>query len=135
MLIGFSQRFANFVEEGSKTHTIRQLRRDGKVPRIGELLYCYVNPRQPTMRLIGRFQCVRVQRICFEFSEDPGPDGISIKIDGVLLSPDEREAFFYRDGFRRMGSSATQQALEFWSGNRLPWIGNLIHWKFAEKTA
>lgn len=138
MLVGFKRQFARFVEEGSKTHTIRAPRADGKIPVNGETLHCYVDPRQKTMRLLGRFKCTLVQEVSFaRVSEDPGPDGIGVFIDGAILAPDEREALFVRDGFRQPGRSATQQAWDFWSGTGiyLPWNGYLIHWKFMPGTA
>ena len=58
MLLGFKRRFAPFVEEGSKTHTIRAKRKIA--PKVGETCHCYVDPRQKTMRLLGRWTCVKV---------------------------------------------------------------------------
>lgn len=129
MLLGFKRQFAPFVEDGSKTHTIRAVRKIA--PRVGETAHCYVDPRQKTMRLLGRFLVVRVQAFVMErLSEDPTVEGIGIRIEGELLSPDEREAFFHRDGFREPGRSATNQAFDFWSVRVLPWHGQIIHWDF-----
>jgi hypothetical protein len=131
MLLGFKRRFAPFVEEGSKTHTIRAIRKI--VPKVGEMCHCYVDPRQKSMRLLGRFECVLVQDFVMErISTDPTVEGIAVSIDGERLSPDEREAFFHRDGFREPGRSATQQAYDFWANleRPLPWHGHLIHWKW-----
>ena len=131
MLLGFKRQFAQYVEEGTKTHTIRAIRKIE--PRVGEICHCYVDPRQKTMRLLGRFECNRVQDVVIQrLSEDPTVEGIGIRIDGELLSPDEREAFLWRDGFRGSGESATKQAYDFWSGNVLPWHGHLIHWRFKK---
>jgi hypothetical protein len=66
MLLGFKRRFAPFVEEGSKTHTIRAKRKIR--PKVGEVCHCYVDPRQKSMRLLGRFPCVKVETI--DISED-----------------------------------------------------------------
>ena len=127
MLLGFKRQFAPFVEDGSKTHTVRAIRKIP--PRVGEMCHLYVDPRQKTMRLLGRFVCVRVQDFLMErLSENPTIEGIGIRIDGELLSPDERESFFWRDGFREPGRSSTEQAYGFWAGRILPWRGHIIHW-------
>jgi hypothetical protein len=64
VLLGFKERFAPFVEEGSKTHTIRAKRKIR--PRVGEICHCYANPRQKSMRLLGRFECIRVEDLRIE---------------------------------------------------------------------
>ncbi len=128
MLLGFKRQFAPFVEEGSKTHSVRS---DRKIaPRIGETCHCYVDPRQKTMRLLGRFPCTGIDRIKIEAARHP--DRLVIRINGQALSNDEAEAFLWRDGFRdRTGETfpAMAQARRFWV-NRLPHEGPLIHWRF-----
>lgn len=134
MLLGFKARFAPFVEEGSKTHTIRAKRKVR--PRVGETCHCYTGLRQKGARCLGRFQCVAVQRfmIC-RISIDPTIEGLAIYIDGAVLSNDERESFFWQDGFRLPGRSSTQQAFDFWAGVILPFDGDIIHWKYLPGTA
>lgn len=51
MLLGFKRQFAKYVEEGSKTHTVRGFRKIS--PKVGDICHCYVDPRQKTMRLLG----------------------------------------------------------------------------------
>lgn len=53
MLLVFKRQFASFVEEGSKTHTIRGKQKIA--PKVGDVAHCYVDPRQKSMRLLGRW--------------------------------------------------------------------------------
>jgi hypothetical protein len=133
VLLGFKRRFASFVEDGSKTHTIRAFRKIA--PRVGEICHCYVDPRQKTMRLLGRWPCVRVEPITLDFE----PDGIAyrlrVTIADVTLSSQEAHAFAWADGFR--GESPLCDMAEYWlETGRLtdaldskPWHGQVIHWK------
>lgn len=135
MLLGFKRQFAPYVEEGSKTHTVRGLRKN--LPRVGEVCHCYVDPRQKTMRLLGRFECTGVQAIVIsETGIQWAP--LTVKIDGVPLTVDEANAFFHRDGFREeWGETYTymHQAAAFWKGKEFPFEGHLIHWSFEPGTA
>jgi hypothetical protein len=135
MLIGFKQRFAPFVEDGSKTHTIRAIRADGKTPKTGEVLHCYVNPRQKSMRLLGRFPCVRVQDIEINWLAKNTGMTLIIAIDGIDLHPYEAAAMAYNDGFRTRGASdALNEMHDYWhklhGHEAFPFRGKLIHWKF-----
>lgn len=134
MLIGFKRQFTPYVEDGSKTHTIRAPRRAERQIQVGDMLQCYVDPRQKTMRLLGRWPCVKVEPITItEFFNPMIP--LAVSLDGHLLSTDETEAFLWRDGFRDKGGEkyqAIHQAAEFWKdrifgGNA--WHGVVIHWK------
>jgi len=129
MLLGFRRRFAPFVEDGSKTHTIRGLSRS---PKIGETLHCYVDPRQKTMRLLGRWPCVKVDEIFID-SRRLSADAtkIDIRINGIPLSWDEKNSLAWSDGFRDTAALGRDFALvrmmQYWKG-RLPFVGNLIYW-------
>jgi hypothetical protein len=123
MLLGFKPRFESKILDKSKRHTIRPKRK--KRPRPGQPCHCYVNPRQKTMRLLGRWYCVRVQDIWIKVARfgPKGPAiGYAILVDGDRLKADEREALAIADGFENFG-----EMMEFWSG-RLPFHGDIIHW-------
>ena len=125
MLLGFKRLFAPMVEDGTKTHTIRGARK--RAPRVGEMCHCYVDPRQKTMRLLGRWKCVKVEDIEIEqlpdiFLDQAGP---VVRINGEALSPDECDSLAWRDGFRTNGFT---EMMEFWR-ERLPFKGYLIHWR------
>jgi hypothetical protein len=125
MLLGFKRRFAPFVEDGSKTHTIRAIRK--VAPKVGEMCHCYVDPRQKTMRLLGRWPCVKVEDIQITPHHQ-------VYIDGQFLEKDECDALAWRDGFRSRGpDGAFAEMMEFWKG-RLPFRGCVIHWKHAAES-
>lgn len=131
MLLGFKRRFAPFVKDGSKTHTIRGRRKI--TPRVGETCHCYVDPRQKTMALLGRWPCVKVEEIEIEilpavFIENAGP---VIRVNGEALSADECKQLAWWDGFRSHGQDgAFSEMMKFWDG-RLPFEGHIIHWRFG----
>jgi len=132
MLLGFKRRFVPFVLDGSKTHTIRGERKNP--PSVGQRCDCYVDPRQKTMRLLGRFRCVKVEVIeIFELRNGT----FGIRIEGVDLSPEERNLLAWRDGFRDHGiDGAFVSMMQFWmtthgNNNRTElfrFSGHIIHW-------
>lgn len=124
MLLGFKRMFAPYVEEGSKTHTIRGERK--RPPKVGETCHCYVDPRQKTMRLLGRWSCVKVEQIVIT-------EGHNVFVDGQCFTHDERQALAWRDGFRQAGRDrAFELMMDFWEG-RLPFRGTIIHWKWSPR--
>ncbi len=124
MLLGFKRQFAPLVESGAKRHTIRGT--SGREWKPGTRCDCYVDPRQKTMRLLGRWPCIRVEQITI----DGGWEALSgeffgdVKINGNSLLSDEREQLAHKDGFASFADMA-----EFWRG-RLPFEGIIIHWDF-----
>lgn len=141
MLIGFMAKFAAYVEQGSKTHTIRARRKDGQKVKLGDTCHCYTGLRQKGSRLLGRWPCVRVQNIRIasqvRYRMDQAP--LFIWIDEVLLTDDEAEAFMVRDGFR----TGTHPNFPAMTEARLHWgrtleteafEGDLIHWQYREGT-
>jgi len=126
MLLGFKRRFEPYITNGSKTHTIRAARKG--MPKVGDRLDCYVDPRQKTMRLLGRWLCVKVEEIIID------SDGIYLgKLsDRHPLDKDEIEALAFRDGFRDYRfNSHFEEMMKFWKG-RLPFHGYIIHWDFSK---
>ena len=124
-LLNFKKRFVPLIEAGTKQHTIRALR---KHPiKVGETLHLYTGLRQKGARLLGRFPCVRVQTVNVCSGRLPDGPAVRVFIDSVCLSPDETEAFLKRDGF----PGGSKEAFEFWQ-ERLPFSGQLIHWKRTE---
>lgn len=134
MLLGFKRRFAPFVEDGSKTHTIRATRKI--TPRVGEICHCYVDPRQKTMRLLGRWPCVRVQEIEIDWLAVNGRMTLLIALDGEGLDPSEANQLAYRDGFRSRGpEGALNEMHAYWhklhGADAFPFRGHLIHWSYS----
>jgi len=151
MLLGFKAQFAEYVASGSKQHTIRAPRKIR--PKVGEICHCYTGlrqrgpiiqklpsgevVRQKMSRLLGRFKCVRVEEITISryFNENIP---LCVSIAGELLTADEAEGLFWRDGFRSgpqgRGYPSTLQAASFWS-DRLKehsFHGDLIHWEYKK---
>ncbi len=127
MLLGFQSQFVPYVEEGSKLHTIRGIRK--VAPKVGETCHCYANPRRKDMRLLGRWPCVRVDEIYIN-SRVVSAEAtfIDIRINATKLSWDEKVQLAWADGFRDGGRDvALVRMIDFWEG-RLPFIGHLIHW-------
>lgn len=125
MILGFKPRFVAAIEAGEKRHTIRG---DRKIqPRPGELCHCYTGLRQKGARLLGRWPCVRVEKIeiAGAWESHSGDFFGAVTIEGNTLDTDELEQLARRDGF-----SSFAEMIEFWRG-RLPFSGNLIHWDFS----
>lgn len=125
MMVGFQQRFASLVRSGLKRHTIRHWRMNP-----GEICHCYVNPRQRSMKLLGRWPCVKVEGILINLCYgETAPD---IWIDGQRLSEDERDLFAKADGF----PLGWQEMLSYWESNGnakfaiKAFRGYVIHWDF-----
>lgn len=131
MLLGFKRRFESMVRDGSKQHSIRAERK--VAPRAGEICHCYVDPRQKTMRLIGRWPCVKVQDIII--GGTGFPDSTYIQIEGVPLLEDERDALAWADGFR--GDEPFDEMLTFWRAEHerkaLYFEGQIIHWRWSKE--
>ena len=152
MLLGFKRRFAQYVWEGSKTHTIRGFRKNP--PKVGETCHCYVDPRQKTMALLGRWECVRVETIRIEITWHYCASFGRVWVEGQSLTEDEANVLAWRDGFR--GSSgycancavpssvdkAFAEMVAYWvklhpkrrAGTRYGFRGHIIHWKYIEAT-
>ncbi len=128
MVLGFKRQFAPYVRDGSKTHSIREDKNDRW--RVGCLVDAFVDPRQKTMeRLMASTPVVRTEAIIIERGGVSFP--LKVTIEGVALSHDEMNQFFWRDGFRdeSQNRNPSAQALRFWNGI-LPFKGKIIHWKF-----
>ena len=142
MLLGFKRRFAQRVLDGSKTHTIRGMRKFP--PKAGETCHCYVDPRQKSMALLGRWPCAKVEGILITASgaqiwigPPEVPRGFTKEqylrlalrnprdFGFMRLAHDEREILAQRDGF-----ASFAEMKEFWRG-RLPFLGNIIHWRWS----
>jgi hypothetical protein len=133
MLLGFKRRFEGYVKDRSKRHTIRANRK--RRFRVGDRCDCYVDSRQKSMRLLGRWLCVKVEEILIE--ESPcggGPATIRVFVEGMELDRDERNRLAWSDGFRSRGRRrAFSEMADFWieehgKRKRLHFRGQIIHW-------
>lgn len=132
MLLGFKKRFVPLVEDGSKTHTIRAKRK--LRPRAGETCHCYTGLRQKGARLLGRWKCVKVEEIKIY---ECGGGRFSVWIGDQELTPDEKDALAWRDGFRSRGvAGAFGEMVEYWTrlhpkAGPIAFEGDLIHWEYV----
>lgn len=138
MLLGFKRQFKPYILNRTKRHTVRDLRK--RRPRAGEPCHCYVDPRQKTMELLGRWQCSRVEPFTARFILQGISYGLELTIGDQTLTPDEAENFAWADGFRdTSGRSSLDQMSHFWvkakrltdGVNSKPWHGEVIYWDCA----
>jgi hypothetical protein len=125
-LYNFKERFAPFILDGRKRHTIRATR---KVPdRVGNIAHLYVGLRTKWSFLLGRFPITKIEPIeilhgctCKQISCE---HSVRVLVAEQELSTDEREKLARLDGFEDF-----TEMKAFWKG-RLPFKGEIIHWKF-----
>jgi hypothetical protein len=119
-LLNFKSQFVQPIREGRKRHTIRAER---KIPvKVGDKLYLYSGLRQKgAFRiLLDAVTCTRVENIVIGYGE---ARRFVLTVDGQVLDRSERERLARADGFKDF-----DKMMEFWRG-RLPFKGNIIHWK------
>jgi hypothetical protein len=118
-LYNFKKRFAPFVLDGTKRHTIRAKRKHPDKP--GNIVHLYTGLRTRRAKLLGRSICIKVEEIRISAAQQ-------VFIDGVELNLDEKNALAFCDGFRSRGiEHAFEEMMGFWEG-RLPFTGDIIHW-------
>lgn len=136
MTLGFKNQFVPFVLDGSKTHTIRGLRADGKIWRAGMRADLYANLRQANMWLLFRAPVLKVEEIYIDIRVlSQEATFIDIRINGEPLSWDEKCDLAWRDGFRGVDGGregALVHMMRFWRG-RLPFAGQIIHWDYSRR--
>jgi hypothetical protein len=117
----FKKQFVAPIQAGTKKHTIRGERTDGRVPaKVGDnlSLFCGMRTKGCFRILPGTVLCSRVESI-----EIDAKTSRMVTVDGVPLDYSEREALAVADGFRNW-----DEMLSFWEG-RLPFKGFIIHWR------
>ena len=122
-LLGFQAQFADVVESGEKTQTIRAYRKDKRDPKPGDTLYLYTGLRTKQCRKLGEAIAESVEVIGIGeamFCEDESP----IEIVPLVLLPREAHDLAIRDGF-----SDLDEMLSFFDKTHdLPFEGLLIRW-------
>lgn len=98
--LNYKPEIAERYENGSKLHTIRTRRRDGRNPRPGQTLYQYTGQRTKKCRKLGEDTCKHVRDIQIWFPEASGLP--TIEIDGQRLSVCQFDQFARNDGFDDM---------------------------------
>jgi hypothetical protein len=133
-LYNFKKQFEPFILEGSKTHTIRATRKHPDKP--GNTLYLYTGLRHKGAKLLFQAPCLKVEEIFIDSRElKPDETYIDMRINGIRLSWDEKNALAWRDGFRGIDNDpryALVTMMKFWEG-RLPFLGHIIHWDYSQR--
>lgn len=115
----FQKQFVSFVESGEKTHTIRGKRKNR--PQPGQTFYAYYAMRTKQCRKLLQSTITKVLDIII----DEDIHGARyITVEGCTLSPDECETLARRYGFEDFTTM-----MLFWPEERLPFEGDIIHWK------
>jgi hypothetical protein len=129
-LYNFQKRFAPKILSGLKQHTIRADRKDGRLPKPGEMLHLYTGLRQKGAQLLMRVRCTKVERITIRggFTGAITTRPLFIAIDDVHLLLDECEQLARSDGFESL-----LEMVAFWRG-RTPFKGHIIYWNFEQQT-
>jgi hypothetical protein len=116
MTYGFKARFAHALVMDTKLTTIRAPRKDGRLPKPGEVIRRYTGMRTKNCRHLGDCICKRVLPIVIEAK--------GVMLNGVSLSGAGRNAVAWKDGFTNW-----EEMIEFFSTvHDLPFHGYLIEW-------
>lgn len=156
MMVPFRRRFAAYVQDRSKRHTIRLVRKNPI--QVGDRLDCYLEPRRTPKGekalLLGRFKCVRIEPIeivcrlpgwAFKGSYAANVDFYAVfqvSVAGEWLTRDERDVFAWSDGFRHSDRTRRTDTrgcfgfmADYWLEDmkkrklRWPFVGVVIHWE------
>jgi len=114
----FQPRFAPLVESGTKTQTIRPVRRRPIVAGDDLSLRAWTGlPYRSPQRVLREARCVAVRPVTI--------DRLTIELGGFRLAPDLMRAFALADGFADLGD------LVAWFGaiHGLPFSGVMIAWR------
>lgn len=120
-LINFAAQFAPAVESGTKPHTVRAKRADGRDPQPGDVLRLYTGLRTTKTRLLRQEVCEYVSEIQFLPPLGGKPQ---VFLAAELLSVEQLHALAQADGFD--GWRPFVAFFEELYG--LPFTGNLIGW-------
>lgn len=153
MLINFMRQFVDPIRMGTKKHTLRAPRKDGQVPRVGEVLDLYTGLRRPGAERILNPppRCSRVDSVVLRLVGGRGMDGFEIWLGALLeddaspvqrgaclhypeqfgmakLGPDEVRRFAESDGF-----ATVEDFWAHWVKQGLPRYLHLIVWEGADR--
>ena len=120
-LFNFMKQFAEKVEMGRKTQTIRKYRK--YAIKKGETLYLYTGLRQRNSCKIGEGICTEIQDVYI--SEFPAV----IFINDKIISQTEAEDLAKNDGF----SDFAELYEWFEATHGMPFYGQLIKWELKTK--
>lgn len=138
MLIGFQERFADLVESGKKTQTIRALRKDGRVPAIGERAYLWTRVRTPQRRKLGEGIITYSGEITLDGRRCDSVPGAWLSADAVVngYDLDTSSVLSLHDLAIADGFESEVGLLDFFDRTHgLPFAGHLIRWRLVSRYA
>ncbi len=112
----FQQQFAYKVKSRIKRQTIRAHRKDGRVPREGELFKGFTGMRTKKCRFLIESRISEVRHVMI--------DEAGICIDGKQLDDAEANSIALLDGFE----SANEMCSWFAKNHGFPFAGHMIRW-------
>lgn len=118
-VLNFQKRFAPLIESGEKRQTIRAIRKDGKNPRVNQVLFLYTGMRTKGCRKLGEEVCRQSWPVYMD-KQDNGI--IDIFINGDVLKSEQVEQLAKEDGFE-----SVDDFFSFFE-DRIPFRGYLIKW-------
>jgi len=122
--LNFKAQFADGVERGIKTNSIRP---DRKNPiKIGDTLYLYTGMRTKQCRKLGEGICTKIEDIMIDFILEVGAP--IILLDGHGLAETSCEVLARKDGFR----NAYDFCMFFEKQYNLPFCGKLFTWELKK---
>ncbi len=123
----FGDRFADLVESGVKTQTIRSLRR--QPPKVGDRLELFRRLANGDARILHDREpvCTSVQRI--RIFRNPVTNWTSVELDGERLISIHVRDLALADGF-----ASTVDFLRYFERRGLPFAGVLIKWEQQSQT-
>ena len=130
-LYSFKKQFVPYVENGTKTHTIRGKRRHPDRP--GSTFYGYYAVRSKHCRKLIEAPITRVEDTVID------PRCREIWIAETKLNADECDLFAFRDGFRLdvvPCGGEFEVMLAFWRKDNKAftrWNGDTVHWDYDRR--
>ena len=125
MLLGCKGQFVPKIVDGTKPHSFRAKRKDGRKWKVGDTIQFYENVRQPNMRKIRLDGVVvGVQEVVMAFLHN-SKNKLHMIIDGRVIHADELNEIAIKDGF----CSINEFSLFFFPNQSdKKWQGQLVHW-------
>ena len=130
-LLNFQARFAELVQDGSKSQTIRAYRKDGRDPKPGDQLYLWAGCRTKDAQKIGEAICSRVIPIRIQECPKDRIDWGAVYMPNSSgtwrsLSRSHTRLIAVKDGFQ-----SRKELFDFFRDvYGLPFEGLLIEWDF-----
>ncbi len=125
--LNFQQRFAAAFESGAKRQTIRALRKDGRDPKVGDVLYLYTGMRTKACRKLGEATCTSVQSVWIGGWVCIGHDDSG----GTGWCNNGQPARAKRDEIAKADGFEDEAAMLHWfeKTHGLPFTGQLYRWE------